>query len=133
MSERKTIFIVTAGEYSDYGVLCAYENEDDARIAVENGVGDDYRELPLLPPGAIPGKVPVHHAQAGGAPGAAVTGSQVWTYDEWDFDAPAEYVEEVVRAPGFVGVRFSGTDKERVQKAAQDRTARMRAEQEGIA
>lgn len=125
MTDRRTIYIVTEGEYSGYRVLAAYETEDAARDAVSAGFGEDYEELPLLSAGDIPRKVVVHHTTVRGD--GVVDFS--YTSDEWDFNVKAD-VDEFQAASNF---HISGRDKDRVLKAAQDRAARLRAEREGIA
>lgn len=42
------IYLATSGEYSDYGVVAAFDNEEAAKLFTSSGLADDYHELPLL-------------------------------------------------------------------------------------
>ncbi|MFJ8690303.1 hypothetical protein [Micromonospora wenchangensis] len=124
--ERRTVYIVHEGEYSDYRVLCACENEGDARRAVEAGVGDGYTKLPLLPDGHIPRKVAVHHATV--RRDGVITHRS--TEDDWDF---SEFAVLVVKwGTPATSLYVSGLDKARVEEEAQKQAARLRAEAEGL-
>jgi hypothetical protein len=45
----KTIYLLTAGCYSDFGVICAFTNKDDAKAALEAGLGDNIDECTIDP------------------------------------------------------------------------------------
>ncbi|MER7167007.1 hypothetical protein ABT336_13195 [Micromonospora sp. NPDC000207] len=118
---RRTIYIVTDGAYSSYRVLIAYDREEDAKAAVEAGVGDDYTELPVLSPGELPKRVAVHHVDINTRTGEPYH----YTRDGWDFERHPDF-EDWSWRPGYPA--FRGVDKDRVLKAAQDHAARLRAE-----
>lgn len=44
------IYLVTSGEYSDFGVVAAYSKQEDAEKAVADGLGDAWEECPLDAP-----------------------------------------------------------------------------------
>jgi hypothetical protein len=59
MGAMRTVWMVTSGEYSDYGVDGIFETEQDARTAVGAGFGGsdtDIREIDLYEPGDQPVK-----------------------------------------------------------------------------
>lgn len=50
MTDRRTVYVVTTGEYSDYAVQAVYEREEDAQ-ACAHRIGGDVEGYPLYPPG----------------------------------------------------------------------------------
>ena len=139
---RETVYVIEEGEYSDYGVLCAFRTEDDARRAVAAGVGDDYREMVLFGPGEQPRKTVKGwwaHARAGGHWDQVphVQDDQCWDYDEV-VPAPVEVypdrpeVRETEMADGVL-INVRAATREAALKACSDRYARHRARLEGVA
>ncbi len=60
----RTIWAVTDGEYDDYRVEFLFETEDDARRAIDAGVGDNVEQMILFGPGEQPRKVTLYYARA---------------------------------------------------------------------
>jgi|HubBroStandDraft_6_1064221.scaffolds.fasta_scaffold00417_30 hypothetical protein len=51
VGEKRTIYAVTEGSYSDYSIEACFEAEADAEAFVAAGGGDSVEEFDLLPPG----------------------------------------------------------------------------------
>lgn len=45
------LWMITAGEYSDYGVLAVFDHRADAEIALRAGMGDRIEEIMRIPVG----------------------------------------------------------------------------------
>lgn len=52
MTKPRRVWIVTSGEYSDYGVCAAFEREEDAHAAQSAGLGDRVQDFAYYPVGA---------------------------------------------------------------------------------
>lgn len=95
MTDFRTIYVVTEGEYDQRREICAYETEADAQTANTAGVGDGYFEVHLMAPGAVPPRTLVYVAAQ------HPTMGEVYCREEqaWPWEVPATAVE-VHRPPG---------------------------------
>ncbi len=143
MSEPRKIYVAERGEYSDYGVICAFESEEDARAA---NVGDDIMEMVLYPPGVQP--VETHLGWTLNA--SVMKDGEVRdhapavrsTHHDWEVDTvPVPMPERPqVEAKDLTAhsywncwlITAKGRDLETVRKAMSDRIAHIRAEVMGL-
>lgn len=88
----RTVYAVTNGD--DYDGLNACQficyTEDDAKRAVEAGLGNDYQELPLMADGVMPEKVPVYSASKDAKANAIKMSVDAWY--PWGITVEAEYL-----------------------------------------
>lgn len=83
----RTVYAVIKGDFYDGLGVCQFvcPTEDDAKRAVEAGLGNDYYGLPLMADGALPEKVTVYRAR----PGFSLGGIDINVDPEYPWDAPA--------------------------------------------
>lgn len=140
--DRRTIYVVESGEYSDYSVLCAFDREEDAQAVVSAGLGDDYREMILFAAGHLPTKrITGWEASAsvyrdGNTEPPWIRADEVWDSAEL---VPHQQQELSGRPTarvdsGSVGtyITVAGPDRESTLKACQDRFAKILAERDGL-
>lgn len=139
MSEPRKIYVAESGEYSDYGVICAFESEEDAKAA---NVGDDIREMILYPPGGRPVETHIGWTlQQRVYPDGRVENNSLpsrSTHFDWELTAPPVPMPERpkvevqdLRSHGYWNcwlITARGRDLEAVRKAMSDRIAHLRAE-----
>lgn len=144
---RKPVWAVVEGDYSDYRVHVLFTSEALAKAHVKAGGGDSVEEFVLYdkPPRRVAvysidariwpdGQVTAETREPSGAP--TMRREVEWEYGE--FWGPAKPIREarILQAP-YSGkdwlVRVSGTDKQRVQKAFDDRVAEALARTLGVA
>lgn len=141
MSERRKIYVVESGEYSDYSVLAAFESEEDAAAAVGMGVGDGYREMVLFAPGVLPVKtIKSWYAQA--RTGKAwqheprAFAEESWDLDEVEPGPPRIFTGRpmaiVTEMADGTAIHVQAADREAALKACADRYAKIRAQEEGL-
>jgi len=139
---RRTIWVVEWGEYSDYSVLCAFEDRADAEeMAV--ALGDGYREMVLFSPGERPVKKSCGwRATASIFPGGNTDLPRLFPVEAWDFDqvdpvdpeqlSDRPEVHELGHRNGHWQVNVTGRNRESVLKACQDRYSKALAERAGL-
>jgi hypothetical protein len=144
MTERRKIYVIEQGEYSDYSVICAFEREEDAEAAVADGLGGDYMEMILFPPGHRPTKrITEWRANAAIFQSGSTQPPRVHAVEEWDSgDLVAHPQEELAGRPKVAvrtyyegtewGIDATGPDRESTLKACQDRYSKILAEREGL-
>lgn len=144
----RTIYAVTEGEYSSYSVLCTFDAEDDARAAVEAGIGDDYTTLTLYSEGERPAKVITWSANAMLFRDHVTRARfdeeyrrlsdqwrpNVWSSENWDaYGTPPRRPRLEERDDGIkVVLHAQGSDREATLKVVADRYAALLAEFEGL-
>lgn len=134
MDGRRTIYVISQGAYSDYGVVVAFECEDDAKRAVELGIGDDYLKMGLFAAGRMPEKTVVWHAQAFLKRTHNFDEPRAWAAECWDNEAievPSRVNIDVQETSGGWLIFATGPDQEGVLKATADALAKRRYEQFG--
>lgn len=126
MGKRK-VWAVTKGEYDDYRVCCLVETEEEAKKAVERGLGDDWEDFTLFTDGEHPKQLTIWYAAA-----MIISGdvqSKTWSDTEWEHDRPVTPVSapvQVVRINswnnrGDVSMSTYGIDREAVERAVSDK------------
>lgn len=137
MSKRaKTAWFVTKGSYSDYQVLCAAATRKDAEAIVAEynrrmpggGDGPQVESVPIYTAADVTPKqhIMLYVERATGEVKDYNTTSLVWP---WDYEYHGDFA---VNTSARATITYSGTDTERVRKAASDRGAQIRAELEGL-
>lgn len=142
------VWLVSSGSYSDYGINAAFSTEEKANEAAalwnkRKGYNDeyyveDYDLDPALYPAGDPGKV------MGFWVSIALNGGRTTTYSdrEWDETEPRVSLVTFETPPQYANIDYYRVlvtyeecrdDPERAKKIGQDRLARWKAEQEGIA
>lgn len=129
--EMSTLWAVTSGEYSDFGVNAIFETEAEARAAI-GWLGDDVQELDYYRAGDKPERREIWTARSGridanGAmyPSAQATVNHPWTPPRRPSDRPRVTVE---REGTFTWVTVEAPTKELAEKTLYDRIAKVRAE-----
>lgn len=138
MTEQGSIFLVTKGEYSDYKVVCGFEQREDAEAAVSSGLGEEVAEMPMMPAGRIPRRKPVYRASAfiHGTDQRHNVRPRVEIRDGWDFDPDLDEFDDDAPAwgagPGSRFITALSNDRERALKRVADAYAKLRAQRGGL-
>ena len=132
MSEPKTVYMVTDGEYSDYRIRAVFELEADAERAQQAGLGDNVAAIMLYPADAeAPTKQTIWLAScylSSSNPYRVTAFSQeVWSCDPDWLQSDRPVVQEW-RSPTGGSVQATAHTEEAALKAAADRAAKIRAE-----
>ena len=131
MSEPKTVYMVTDGEYSDYRIRAVFELQADAEQAQQAGLGDDVAAIVLYAAGApLPAKQTIWLASCYLNPGnhrVTAFSQEVWSCDPDWLRSDRPVVEEW-RSPTGGSVQATAHTEEAARKAAADRAAKIRAE-----
>lgn len=133
MSDPVTAYMVTEGEYSDYGVRAVFELRADAETAQQAGLGDDVAEIRFFPAGApLPTKLLVWHATCYLGHDNYDETVRAFSRERWtsDYDLPPANRAVVTewRTPSGGSVSAEARSEELARKACVDRAAKLRAE-----
>lgn len=133
MSEQRFVYVLDEGEYSDYHVICAFEDEASAKAANAAGIGDNYRTLLLLRSGdPLPAWTESTTVSAVVGPGGgALRPPASSSALGWDFDANGRLIEET-EVDGRTFLYCTSPDAELAMKKVSDRYAKLRAERLGL-
>lgn len=130
------LWMVTSGEYSDYGVCAVFETEKDALAAVTLGVGERVEQVDYYRTDEVPVRRERWNAYSGriDANGDVLYGDREASRSEpWvpsSRSTRPEVREE--REGGFVWVHVEAATKATAEKVLSERVAKVRAELMGL-